>query len=123
MKYLETFAISETPEVTHKTIINAMFFLRLRVNLPNTFEAIARYFLGRTVNCERDTNHFVCDKWIEPSINDCEREDRGSLRGIYSIKGLSQRIPSDSGDTFKNKTFKENLLVFLMKTWKDDSCA
>ena len=80
MKYLETFAISETPEVTHKTIINAMFFLRLRVNLPNTFEAIARYFLGRTVNCERDTNHFVCDKWIEPSINDCEREDRGSLR-------------------------------------------
>ena len=29
IKYLETFAISETPEVVHETIIDAMFFLRL----------------------------------------------------------------------------------------------
>ena len=56
--------------------------MRLHVNLPNTFEAIARYNLGRIVNCEGDTNHFVCDKWIEPSIKNCEREDRGSLRGV-----------------------------------------
>ena len=53
------------------------FFLRLYVNLPNTFEAIARYILGRIVNCEGDTNHFVCNKWTEASIKDCEREDRG----------------------------------------------
>ena len=52
MKYLETFAVSETPEVVHETIIDAMFFLRLHVNLPNTFEALARYILGRIVNCE-----------------------------------------------------------------------
>ena len=95
MKYLETFAVSETPEVVHETIIDAMFFLRLHVNLPNTFEAVARYILGRIVNCEGDTIHFVCDKWIEPSIKDCEREDRGSLRGIYSIKGPAQIRPSD----------------------------
>ena len=50
------------------------------------FEAIARYILGRIVNCEGDTNRFVCGKWIEPSIKDCEREDRGLLRGTYSIK-------------------------------------
>ena len=94
LKYLETFTVSETPEVTHQTISDAMFFfLRLRLNLPNTFEAIARYFLGRTVNCEGDTNDFIRDKWVEPSIKDSEREDRGSLRGIYSIKGLAKRRP------------------------------
>ena len=50
------------------------------MNLPNTIEAIARYILGRIVNCEGDTNYFVYDKWIEPSIKDCERKDRCSLR-------------------------------------------
>ena len=100
MKYLETFAVSETPEVVHKTIIDAMFFfLRLHVNSPKTFEAIARYILGTIVNCEGETNHFVCDKWIEPSIKDCEREDKGSLKGIYSIKGPAQIRSSDSGES------------------------
>ena len=53
MKYLETFAVSETPEVVHETVTDAMLFLLLHVNLPNMFEAIARNF-----------NHFVCDKWV-----------------------------------------------------------
>ena len=114
MKYLQTFAVLETPEVVHKTIIDAMFFfLHLHVNLPNAFEAIARYILGRIVNCEGDTNRVVCDKWIEPSIKDCEREDRGSLRGIYSIKGPAQIRPSDWGEALTNKTFKESLLSFF----------
>ena len=43
MKYLETFALSETLEVVHETIIDAMFFLRVHVNLPNTCEAVTRY--------------------------------------------------------------------------------
>ena len=90
-----------------------MFFLRLHVNLPNTFEAIARYILGRIVNCEGDTNHFVCDKWIEPSKKDCETEDRGSVRGIYSIKGPAQIRPSDCAEALKNNTFKESLLGFF----------
>ena len=72
MKYLETNAVSKTPEVVHETITDAVFFLHLRENLPNTFEAVARYILGRIVNCKGDAIHFVCDKWIELS-----REDRG----------------------------------------------
>ena len=72
MKYLETFAVSETPEVVPENNIDAMFSLRLHVNLPNTFEVVARSILGKTVNSEGDTIHFVCDKWIEPSIKDCE---------------------------------------------------
>ena len=67
MQYLEIFVVSETPKMVHKTIIDAMlFFLCPHVNLSNTFEAIARYILGRIVNCEGDTSYFVCDKWNEP---------------------------------------------------------
>ena len=64
MKYLETFAVSETPEVVHETIIDAMFFLRLPVNLPNTIEVVVRYILGRIVNCEGGIIHFVCNKGL-----------------------------------------------------------
>ena len=64
MKYLETFAVSETPEVVHETIIDAMFFLRLHVNLPNTIEVVVRYILGRIVNCEGGIIHFVCNKGL-----------------------------------------------------------
>ena len=63
----------------------------------------------------------MCDKWIEPSIKDCEREDRGSLRGFYSIKGPTQIRPSDWGEALKNKPFKESLIGFLIEAWKDDS--
>ena len=68
MKYLETFAVSETPEVVPENNIDAIFSLRPHVNLPNTFEAVARSI----INSEGDTIHFVCDKWIEPSIKDCK---------------------------------------------------
>ena len=83
------------------------------MNLPNTFEAIARYIFGRIVNCEGDTNHLVYEKWIEPLIKDCKRVDRGLLRGIYSIKGPAHIWPSDWGEALKNKTFKESLLVLF----------
>ena len=82
------------------------------MNLLKILEVIARYILGRTVNCEGDTNHFVCDKWIELSIKDCEGEDRDSLRGIYSIKRPAQKRPSDWREALKNKMFKERLLFF-----------
>lgn len=59
------------------------------------FEAIERYILGRNVKCKGDTNHFACNKWIEPSIKECDREERVSLREIYSIKGPAQITPSD----------------------------
>ena len=64
---------------------------------------------------------FFCAKWTEPSIKDCEREYRGSLRGIYSIKDPAQIRPSDWGEALKNKTFEEILPGFLIEAWRDDS--
>ena len=91
--------------------------MRLQGNLPNTFEAVARYILGRSVNCERSVNsiHSVCDKWIEPSIKECDRENRGPLRGIYFIKGPAEIRPSDLGIALKNKSFKESLIGLLIE--------
>ena len=67
------------------------------MNLPKILEVIARYILGRIVNCEGDTNHFVCEKWIELSIKakDKEKRERDSLRGVYSMKSPAQKRPSD----------------------------
>ena len=93
------------------------------MNLSNTFEEIIRYIFGRIVNCELDTNHFVCNKWIEPSIKNCEREDRGSLRGIYSNKDSAQIRPTDSGVALKSRIFKERLLGFFIEVWKDGCTA
>ena len=57
----------------------------------------------------------MCDKWIETSIMDCEREARGSLRAIYSINGPAQRRLSDWREALKNKSFKESLKGFLIE--------
>ena len=62
--------------------MQCLLLLRLRVNLPNMFDVFRedifqeKYILGKTVNCEGDTNHFVCDKWIERSVKEREREDK-----------------------------------------------
>ena len=77
-----------------------------------------------SVNCERSVNsiHSVCDKWIEPSIKEYDRENRGSLRGIYFIKRPAEIRPSDLGEALKNKSFKEGLIGFFIEVWKDDFC-
>ena len=89
--------------------------MRLHVNLTNMCEAAARYILGKIVNCKGDIIHIVCDRWIEPSIKDCEREDRGLLTGIYSIRGPAQIRPSDCGEALNNKFFKECLIGLLIE--------
>ena len=78
-------------------------------------EAAARYILGKIVNCKGDIIHIVCDRWIEPSIKDCEREDRGLLTGIYSIRRPAQIRPSDCGEALNNKFFKECLIGLLIE--------
>ena len=70
-----------------------------------------------SVNCERSVNsiHSVCDKWIEPSIKEYDRENRGSLRGTYFIKRPAEIRPSDLGEALKNKSFKEGLIGFFIE--------
>ena len=63
------------------------------MNLPKILEVIARYILGRIVNCEGDTNHFVCEKWIELSIKakDKEKRERFVKRSLFHEKSSTEK--------------------------------
>ena len=107
MKYLETFGVSETPEVVQETIIDEMFSF-FCVFMWNEDAKKRKHYIN-----DRFLNHFWCF-W------NCG-EDRGSFRGFYSIKGTTQIRPSGWGEALKNKTFKESLLGFSFEAWKGEN--
>ena len=123
MKYLESKTMSQPPRSVNVKVIDAMFFLHLHSNLPTSFGGVARYLLARIVECDAHTIHFVSDKWIKPSIKDCERQTRGSSSTLYQIKGHSQKRPSNCISILRNDTFKESPIEFLTRAWEDDYFA
>ena len=78
MKHLES-KVKSTPSTSmNVAIIDAIFLMHLQVNLPDTFGRIAKYLLGSLMNHGCQETHFVTDKWVSPSIKDCEHDHRGS---------------------------------------------
>ena len=73
--------------------------------------------------CSREVVHFVSDKYITPTIKDCEREARASTSIGYQITGPSQKRPSNWIAALRNTKFKESLIAFLLQSWKDDDNA
>ena len=41
----------------------------------------------------------------------------------YKISGPSQKRPTDWTVTLKNSSFRESVIEFFVKSWKDDSLA
>jgi hypothetical protein len=125
LNYLESKMISVPPTTVNVTIIDAMFFLHLNSNLPSTFGGVARYLLSRIMKSDGDTVHFVSDKWIKPSIKDCERDNRAADIGSisYQIKGANQKRPSNWLSTLSDSSFKNSLMAFLVDCWQDDEYA
>ena len=125
MKHLESEVTSTPPPSINTTIIDALFFLHLLTSsfLPPRFGAVARSLLQKVMYAEGDAIHFVTDKWLSPSIKDCERDLRMSSSTAFSITGPCQKRPSNWNQALKNNNFKKSLFEFLLNTWKDDSCA
>ena len=94
MKYLEPLAATDPPRAVDVSIIDVMFFLRLHPNLPNTVDAVAWYILARIAEFEEHILHFVCNKWVHPSIKDCERKEN-----ILVERPYTKRL--DALDAFK----------------------
>ena len=65
--------------------------------------------------------HFAADKLLTPSIKDIEPIDRDAVLITYKISGPSQKRPTDWTVAVKNSSFKESLIEFFVKSWKDDS--
>ena len=97
LSHLELKIISTEPKRVDVTIVDAMFILHLHLNLPLTFGGLATYLLSRVLELDGFAVHFTFDKWVSPSIKDCERESRSveSESILYEIKGASQKRPSN----------------------------
>ena len=61
----------------------------------------------------------MCDKWVNPSIKDCERKDRNKSKQTFCVKGHPQKRATNWLDALKNNTFKESLIRYLVEAWKD----
>ena len=116
LHHLESKIVSSPPSSVDVTIVDAMFFMHLQVNLPGNFDGVARCILAQLTKFQSKVIHihFVSDKWISPSIKDDAHEGRSEVTSSYCIKGPGQKRPNNWQETLKNTTFKKALIAFLI---------
>ena len=107
------------------TIVDAIFFLHLHLNLPLAFGGLATHLLAKVLELDGFAVHFTFDKWASPSIKECKRRSRSVESGsiLYEIKGASQKCPSNWLSALRSSTFKESLMYFLVEFWSNDKLA
>ena len=112
MKPLELKVTATLPPSINTTIIVASFILHFQTSssLPANFGAIAHILLQKVMYEEGDVIHFVTDKWLSPSIRDCERDSSSTA---FNITGPSQKRPRNRNHVLKNNHLKESLIEFL----------
>ena len=84
-------ALLITPDEIDVQIIDATFFLHLHKDLPANFGGVAKYLLRSILQRDGKVIHFVSDKWITPSIKDCERQSRNAADISYHITSAAQK--------------------------------
>ena len=61
----------------------------------------------------------VCfDKYVENSIKDSERKQRGAVNTANKITGPDQKIRQNGKNLLKNGTFKNELAMFFLVEWR-----
>ena len=63
----------------------------------------------------------MCDKWIHPSIKDCERKSQDKSTATSCVKNPAQKRTANWLDALKDDTFKESLIGYLVEAWKNPS--
>jgi hypothetical protein len=122
MKYLEDKVIPDNLTNVQVTIVDALFYLHLQSNLPQTFGQLSQYLFRGLCALEGDEIHMVFDKTISPSIKDSERDARAGCRSReFEITGKSQKRPDEWLKSLRNDSFKNSLVEFLVQSWNDDS--
>ena len=123
LNYIDSQFVTVPPSSIDTTMIDAVFFLHWQIYPLGTFGGIARSVLNEIIGYSGNVIHFVADKRLTPSIKDIEHTDRDTVSTTYKIMGPSQERPTDWTVTLKNFSFKESLIDFFVKSWKDDSLA
>ena len=123
---LEKRAISCMPSFIDVKIIDAMFFLHLCKEVPESFGALSRFILAKTCAEKGKEIHLVFDKVVKPSIKDAERDKRaGSLArsSSFHISGPSQKRQGNWLKNLRQDEFKTALNKFLVQDWERDEYA
>ena len=85
------------------TLIDGVFFLHLMVEPPHSFGEIATMLLKMICMQPGKEVHFVCDKYLSPSIKDAERRSRGSNAfNSFEIAGAAQKRPNNWINALRN---------------------
>ena len=114
MKHLESKLKSSPPTSINVTIIDAMFSMHLKVNLPDTFGGIAKYLLRSLMNHDCQEINFITVKWVSSSIKDCDRDQRGSSSMTYQINKVGQKRPGNWLQALKNSSFWRKFGVMIL---------
>ena len=72
------------------TIVDAMFFSHVLLNVPATFGEIARVILSKLYDLYVRVD-LACDTYHTPSVKDVEHTRRGEVEEIYIITGPQQK--------------------------------
>ena len=71
-----------------------LHFFYLQYNLPSTFGQVAK-IISNIMKAKGKVVHFIFEKWINPSIKDSEKSDRGSVNTSFQVTGSSKKRPSN----------------------------
>ena len=74
-------------------IIDAAF--HLHKDLPGNFGGVAKYLWKKILQRVGKLIHFVSDKWITPSVKDCEGQSRTANDVSYHIVGAAEKRPTN----------------------------
>ena len=91
LHHLDSKIVSSPPSSVDVTIVNAMFFMHLQVNLPASFNGVARCVLAQLTKFESKVIEFVSYEWISPSMKDDAHKGHSKVTSSYCIKGPGQK--------------------------------
>jgi len=105
-------------------IIDGFYYMyQIGSTLPQTFGKLAESILKKLCSKTAREVHIIFDRYLTPSIKDCERQNREGIDIPYTINGPLQTRPSDFLKSLKNFRFKEALVKFLSNHWENNSLA
>ena len=89
----------------------------LLTSMGASYASIARTMVSLVCSGKAQEVHVCFDKYVENSIKDSERKQRGAVDTAYTITGPDQKIRQSGKTLLTNGTFKNELAKFLLKGW------
>ena len=122
MTKLENMSQSTPPATANAIIVDAMFYLHIIQDIPETYGEIAATIPKDLCQNMSKRIDFVCDIYNSPSIKDTEHDNRSmENERTYNITGSDQKRPKEWSEALKSPSFKTSFINFLALEWRKQS--